>query len=507
MLKGTTTIELTDVKSGQVRKITHENMVTNCVNDLLKNAGLHKAPATFHGYTLGEAIGENLFGGIFLWKNPLNTDASDYIIPADNECVGYGCELGNNTINDKMGSYNDSESGAMENGYRHVWDFTTNQGNGEISAVSLMPRITGQLGLGLAYDKSNSSLFVPSWKSFCELRHSYDVKCLATRYNPCLYIKDDYIYGVKVTNLSYVTANANEHISRNGKKLILQKTRFSRSKVHLKDNVFKHNTIEEEIEIQLPDELNLSSTATAWYGFCNYDDGHIYLGLTNTNYSKNLVYQICKINIETFACEVIDINIPNAFPHYVYTAGEYWTSTPYNYNLCNRVGVYNNKFIFSGVPETSSNGHQSGYVDLSAPNIYQRFKNYDDSYVSFNRIYAKIGKYLYVGSGTVKLINLENDSVSYLNTTNDKLQGVTAYSSDLISSSYYADSWNIVKCVDNECESYLYAVYSDSDKTSELGHFIRNQLPHVMTTKNNLDTAVTKTAGQTMKVTYVITEV
>ena len=31
--------------------------------------------------------------------------------------------------------------------------------------------------------------------------------------------------------------------------------------------------------------------------------------------------------------------------------------------------------------------------------------------------------------------------------------------------------------------------------------------PHVMTTKNNLDTAVTKTSGQTMKVTYVLTEV
>ena len=501
MLKGTTTIELTDVKSGQVRKITHENMVTNCVNDMLKNAGLHPASATFQAYDLGDSIAENLFGGIFLWKNRLNENANDYMIPADNECVGYGCELSNNTENNLMGSYNTSESGSLENGYRHVWDFTTNQGNGEISAVSLMPRITGQLGLGLAYDKVNTSLFQSTWKSFCELRNDCYNKQPSVICYPYLYVKGDCIYAVKRYNLQYNSSYASDHVSRNGKKLLIQKIRFSRNKLHLNDKCNNHRYVEEEIAIQLPDEFTLSSTATSWYGFCNYDDGHIYLALANTYYSKNLTFQICKINVETYACEVIPINITNAFPNNCYPFGNSNALEENYQNVTYYAGVYNNKFVTTAPKHGSSGVPYSGYVDLSAPTVFQRFKEYDDTDNNFDMIYANIGKYLYVGSGQVRMLNLEDGTCSYINATSSLLEGISTVT-NVISNNYVHQT---IPNVDNPSETYLYAKYSI--RQNESRYFIRNQLPHVMTTKNNLDVAVTKTTGQTMKITYVLTEI
>lgn len=502
MLKGTTTIELTNVKTGQVQKIVHENMVTNCVNDMLKNTGLHPAPATFHAYTLNNNIAEDLFGGIFLWKNRLNEDATDYIIPADNECVGYGCSLGNNTDNDKMGSYNPSESGQLENGYRHVWDFTTNQGNGEISAVSLVPKITGQLGLGLSVDKVNTSLYPSSWRSFCEMRNSSYKLTNSVACYPYLYVKDDYIYGVKRWNLQYNGSYVSDHVSRNGKKLIIQKIRFSRNKIHLKDAVYSHSFVEEEIEVQLPDELTVSTTGTSWFGFCNYDDGYIYLSLSNAYSSKDINIQICKINIDTYACEVIPINIKDAFPYNCYFLGTSAVLSETSIGASYHAGVYNNKFITVAPPYSSSSAWCTGYVDLSAPTVFQKFKNPDDTNTTFSNMYAYIGKYMYISGTPIRMLNLEDDTCSFINATAVLLQGICSITEVY---SGYGHILQTVRNADDPNETYLYLKRADRDVST--GIFVRNHLPHVMTTKNNLDVAVTKTDGQTMKVTYVLTEV
>lgn len=500
MLKGTTTIELTDVNTGQVQTFTHENIVTNCANDMLKNAGLHRAPATFNAYKAG-SIAESLFGGILLWNKVLIGGQMDYVIPENNECVGYGCEISNNTENDKMGSYNTSESGPISTGYRHVWDFATNQGNGEISAISLVPRITGQLGLGLAHDKVNSSLFLQSWKSFCELDTSTTPKATATMCHPYLFVKGDYIYGVKASNLSYDSKLSIDHVSRNGKKLILQKIKFSRSRLHLNDAVNAHMTVEEEIPIQLPDELTLSTTATNWYGFCNYDNGNIYLGLTNVQYSKNVTLQICKINIESYTCEVIPIDITGVFSDSTCLFGTNPIRADYQ-NATKFAGVYNNKFITCAPLYSSNNPNYSGYVDLSFPNTYKTFKRHDDTDILFTTLYASIGKYLYVNSTPVSLLNTEKGTGSYINATSGLLVGISTR--DNIASSGY-NFGMVVPNVDNPNETY-FAMF-DSNNVPTYAVFVRNQLPHVMTTKNNLATSVVKTEAQTMKITYLLTEI
>ena len=502
MLKGTTTIELTDVNTGEVQTFTHENLVTNCANDMLKNAGLHSAPATFGAYRVG-SIAESLFGGILLWNKALLGTQLDYIIPENNECVGYGCEISNNTENDKMGSYNTSESGPLSTGYRHVWDFTTNQGNGEISAVSLVPRVTGQLGLGLAFDKVNSSLFLPSVKNFCELHNTNVPKPTVALCHPYLYVKGDYIYGVKESNLTYNSKLTTDHVSRNGKKLLLQKIKFSRNKLHLNDSVNAHMYVEEEIAIQLPDALTLSSTATSWYGFCNYDNGYIYLALTNTLYSKNISLQICRINIENYNCDIIPIDITGAFPHNVCMFTSTTLRTEYQ-NANKYAGVYNNKFITVGIPNTTSDAYCSGYVDLASPYSFKSFKKQDNTDAAFSTIYANLGKYLYVASTPMSMVNTEKGTVSYINATTSLLAGISTR--DTIASATY-NFGMVVPNVDNSSETYLVMVDGSASTTPTLGYFVRNQLPHVMTTKNNLANSVVKTSAQTMKITYLITEI
>lgn len=54
----------------------------------------------------------------------------------------------NSTANLARGSLNLTENMALSNGYKFVWEFTPNQGNGTIAAVALTSALGGQNGFG-----------------------------------------------------------------------------------------------------------------------------------------------------------------------------------------------------------------------------------------------------------------------------------------------------------------------------------------------------------------------
>lgn len=92
---------------------------------------------------------DDLVGGIFLFRDSISTGA--YYMPASNVMVGNSAVgISNSDLPNELGSYNTIESSASANGITQVYDFATNQANGQIGCVCLTSKVGGQIGYGNA---------------------------------------------------------------------------------------------------------------------------------------------------------------------------------------------------------------------------------------------------------------------------------------------------------------------------------------------------------------------
>mgnify|MGYP001055571236 CR=1 FL=1 len=160
-LKGKTTIELTDVNSGEVTTVEEENMVTNALNYFfnsnpmgvfhnLKNTSTIKY---FNEYFI--PICPKILGGILLFSEVLQENA-DNILPNSHVMpMAYASNNANPFEDARRGSMNLNESMAVTNGYRFVWDFATSQGNGTIAAAALTSCYGGAAVYGSSYDDTS----------------------------------------------------------------------------------------------------------------------------------------------------------------------------------------------------------------------------------------------------------------------------------------------------------------------------------------------------------------
>jgi hypothetical protein len=158
-IKGHTRIELTNVETGEVEVHEDNNMVTNALSKLLGNYGWFANNAV---YDLMDRKDDNssvikrLTGGIMLFNSAIAENPEVINSPIGVSVVGCGSQTAYNGENIMAGSYNQSESGWTENGgYRHVWDFTTSQANGEIACACLTTASGGKITEGtfpLSYD-------------------------------------------------------------------------------------------------------------------------------------------------------------------------------------------------------------------------------------------------------------------------------------------------------------------------------------------------------------------
>lgn len=139
MLKGHTKIILTDVETGAQEVHEDDNLVTNAIDKIINlEMAMNHAP--------NEQIlplAANLLGGIMLFDGDLTEDPTNIHFPVEAHLVGYG----NQDVHtgDKFrGSYNAGESGKTGTGFVSVWDFGTNQANGTIKSVARTSNIAGR---------------------------------------------------------------------------------------------------------------------------------------------------------------------------------------------------------------------------------------------------------------------------------------------------------------------------------------------------------------------------
>lgn len=155
MIHGRAVIDLHNTKTHRDERIVHDNMLTNWIRDSAKplSPWLTGLPTSLNYNSA------NLFGGLMMFEHALSNDADDYLFPAfdankmiahaDNNVYG-GSDL-------TRGSFNSGQSSAVDGTITRVWDFTQEQGNGNIASLGLCPAQLARIGSGHVYDIAQNS--------------------------------------------------------------------------------------------------------------------------------------------------------------------------------------------------------------------------------------------------------------------------------------------------------------------------------------------------------------
>lgn len=142
-LHGHTKIILTNTKTGEQEIVEKDNIVTSFIADVFENN-------IFGGANYADLTPlRNLFGGVLCFEDELNTNAKLVPSELDNRITAHAGQTSHSSTSTTRGNPNGALSGEIQDGkgYKYVWDFATNQGNGTISSLALCHMWGGDYGL------------------------------------------------------------------------------------------------------------------------------------------------------------------------------------------------------------------------------------------------------------------------------------------------------------------------------------------------------------------------
>lgn len=471
IIKGQAKIELKDVKSGKKETYEHSNMFTNAAQQLLGIITNTLGASVANSYFL--PLANKLLCGLYLFDNTLTENINNTVLPdaSTAKLTGYA---GNTTSdgNDIMrGDYNANESGAIENGYKFVWDFGTDDANGEIAAIALTNDVAGYHG----YHYSPIDAFVKSNANSSNLPNNYKGLGCALQ-NPAGFDANISAYAV--------TLNVDT-----GEVLTIQKT--SNTNITLRKYGIKLNTIGLTDKIGTLSLLNTENITIAdtvqtevntEICYVDGDDGYFY-GLSGSNNGSNYVLKISKINKNTkeytqaVSYTLNNINMPRI------------ATIAASFNSYRITPVIRNGYIYSFYGNDYSSATTNTYgivkINLNNPSEYTKIANSE-----FSAPHAQYG--------TDWVIFKQNNAIitnGYLIDQND-----TLYSTNIKTTTDQAYSYQGTGRVTTDGKQFLYGEYGNSQSVVR---FMPNL--QYLATINNLDTPVTKTAAKTMKITYTLT--
>ena len=503
-LKGSATIELTNA-DGSKEVIEHDNMITNAVNDLLYVARGEQSNIMRIANN-GERYVESLFGGIILFKDELNDDPDDYYIPSV-RTTGYASLSSYGGLDIERGGFNQSESGMQEDGsYKFVWDFSTSQANGEIKAIGLCPSMMGKVGMSNATVSSEKlSLYVnrPAIAPFdtnCNLLpRSGDTEGFSNYGYNIVAVDGNIAYALHVDNLN-ANSGAEKGFVKNGGILKVFRFDVGMTGIGLKSKVGCANYID-CIDVKLPDEFlsTIQDNGNDKYGInYSYDDVRkriiIYPCNRSSHVNEKETIKYVEIEIEN-NMNVITRSFTNNAPGYIFMSGSYGYQQP----AYSDYGNYTELFILNDyiVSQVVVEGKRKIYVTNKEDNTDIKEVKYEDgreySYsVSWKEYYCRIRNIF--TAGNLFAFGYSADS---------------AYTS--FSKACVIDlAKGLLKEINVENMTYRSNIPLANKVTfGRTGTYLALSItinPFVLTTKNNLGTPVTKTASQTMKITYTLTE-
>lgn len=485
-LKGTATIELTNA-DGSKETYKHDNMITNAVQDLCMSQRGEMA-TILKIVDNGDSYAQALFGGLLLFDETLNSDPADYFLPTV-KCTGYASQDAYAGLDTCRGSFNASEGGLQADGsYKFVWDFATSQANGTIKSLALCPNMMGQIGLTNSRVTSERRNFemkrtsvAPFDSSGKMLASDVVINGYQASHMYIVGVIDDIAYAVSTDNTGYNGSSASDTLSikKNGGILNLFRFKLGADSIALSDKVCMASYID-TISVQLPQEFfsSLSFTRYGTYIAFNYDK----------NNNKFIIFP-CKRKSDLAIHGTIkycEIDVANNYTTTVFT---FTNNTNCIIPADGNPGQYNiwiNKDYIVSVGEYAGNDYRV-YVTKRNDNTQVKevqrddgtaysFSNYWLIPISWNDniLFAESGTN---SSGAYGFIVIDL-STGKMKDTN--IKNITnCWNFDIGNQSVFGMTGN-------------YLVYQP----------VVN--PFILCTKNNLDSPVTKTASQTMKITYTL---
>lgn len=522
MLKGHTKIELTDVNTGEITVHEDTNMFTNAIYKTLNNTwtALVGGVSTLKDWHL--PLSQKMLGGIALFEDSIEENETINHFPKENKVVGMSGTIASDGFKNWWGSRNLLESQAFDSethSVKHVWDFSTAEANGTISAVGLTDG-----GQADYYGQS-------AWNK--RFDRGLNVTSYFSEYGKCIAEFKGDTFVAMTNGTGQVT---------------IKKVKFNFDTVSLNNNLGTTEVISEKT-VQLPNS-GMNYAYASWF---DGDDGYWYgfMQCTNSNcttpastsdssgsVTSSLYLQIIRINKETYGVEYHNISTPtNVYTcprvghpiitkNYIVmpyntssTTGTNWQSTTYvkyfsmdkvccinkldwtcvvkelkdfegnlysmywdgkatEYNACFLQGTWSNLKLKNGLYQMNDIIFDDNVVvqEQSKPYINYNTKvpvtltdTTSDGYIKCNLIPACSSVSGGKGSCLFMLPNEEKEIIligGFFNSNGFGISGTTGF--------------------------VVWAVPYDSQK---------------LMTINNLSEPVTKTASQTMKITYTITDV
>lgn len=582
--KGHTQIELTDVNTGEVTTVEDDNFMTNAFSKMMKSCFSLEWPTTYI-FSASDHY-QNLtkfFGGLYLYDTNLGNSADTLYAPPSARLTGHGSKATYSGTDLSMGSYNSEQSGIYTDGkgsklgYKFVWDFTQEQGNGTIACACLTTKWGGAITQGCKYKNSDSSAFVLDDLDKKITNSNYSTVSLRP-YGDTTNFNENYATRRWPRGIPYIDIDNNFYYSFTDGKEFANSVRYSSSSADFKDSlIYKKSVtvskvrmpcnnfsmfdmngaglessayddqtkpsmkaiyVEDTFTIEMPSGLkSVIDTALARGSSSRYcvtaptisDTGCYYLPIIvnegvsgqSTGQRPGEHFYVWKIDFTTLTSSYYAVT-NTANENIGFTGNSFgYSATNVDYPLFNGPTVVEDKYLFA-IGYTSHKGY---LIQLTNPTNIRTVKDPIDQSVDFvfgNLTYHPTGtcfngktvitntnynnggpwnKPYSVSTAGVPpqvLINGETGTVEYLNSSSSIIPWCIPYN--------YYSSTPFGICRRLKDSPLLIAAYhgGQSTNTNDTSFHISYD-PRVLMTINNLQSPVTKTSAQTMRVTYVIT--
>lgn len=486
MLHGKAVIELHNMRTHQSKRIVHHNMLTNWASDYMKPpAFLHTMigdPASASSRTWGGISPTIALGGLMMFGSQLSSDATDYLFPRPSvaKMIAHGNREAYSGTDVSRGSFNAAQSSQSAGNLTQVWDFTQEQGNGTIASLGLCHNLMGKIGSGQDVDSENDStgkvnLYSNNAQDGYILGATAALTPVSGRYYS-MYIN-------KVTGYCYTMTLNNGKITTKKKKLPLGE------RLNLLDETIPTNippylsnltSAETITEVDVSSHLGNTNAGAAWVDAVN---GVLYLlDLRSawTSGSKTLV--AFDIEAGTFTTSTVTNNtgVQLGVAPYGYETGCFAISGGLLY-----IPRYNSKEVYYINLADNTDCGKVQYNDGTDFNIGNNFAmskclflQWGSMLMCSDQLYRDVDTYTY----PAKLIDAKK-----------------AYHLNLVAPSTMSGGITNVAC-------QFPARLIVANCAAGGNNVITTQPIYGLATKNNLESAVTKTADMTMRVTYTVTD-
>lgn len=535
-LHGHTTIELTDVNTGKKRKYEDDNIVTNALQHLLAGGGVFQwNPLTYlfssaaNGSFTKEMLVNTLTRGLMLFDGAIEENVETVKPPAGVGVVGCGSGItytGNNVM---AGSYNYQESGETEDGWKHVWDFSTNQGNGSIACACLTTQAGGKITEGTwpysddyrqgsttdaVINKEDRAFRIPSYSYYLKALKDEKWNTSLCRFS-VLHVDGKRNRMLRVSG--YEEINSYYFNSTSGSDYTdFQQSIFCKKSIDIdiyrlpltSMSIFDFNTssvgheemLAGTVTVEMPKGLKdiitqgqLDTPKNYWAAFHSNDEDYIYITIhvptatgSYTYIDKQDKLYVWKISVEDFSSTYFEV---------INTTGEKircdvgffgsWKKPVLAYgDFTFVIGESGKMYIINS--RDSTDVSQVSFPDGTAFNI-------SDTY-AMNPLYFECGKLTFAKAAdqdeNVLICDTVTKEVRYKNTTLGILcEG--SYGGSVVSA--------------GRLHGTCFMIANSTDRYQNSGYLMLGCDPELLVTINNLSSPVVKTASETMKVTYTLT--